>query len=393
MGNLGKDISSRPVIAACVVQFVVAYSVNFTTSFLTLFINKELAFGNLSEATLWSGVAQLVTSSATAFTQPFWGWLVDKTGGKKMLLRILVVYPFTIGLISVSTNVYQVLVLRMIQGVLGGTSTVVMAIIASSVEGDHLTRAIGYQQSVQTVGFLVGPALGAAMAMTFGFRICFVGAGLVIASAIPFVLWAQFEEKEKGGVRVADQTIDMSSLKAIAPDFIALISIQAAYQFIASIVPLYLTEAGLAGDLLIGYTGLVLGFSALAYAVSVPITTRLFTRKHLPILLTISSVAILFQGFFREIVGFTALRMIQCFFLSAGPSLLLGGAGSRKTNKGFALGILNSGRFLGNALGPFVASTVAFAANLTLSLTTMAMFSSIAAVISIASMLYRKPPD
>ncbi|MFH0849112.1 MAG: MFS transporter [archaeon] len=390
MSTTHQSRSSKPVIAACVVQFVVAYSVNFTSSFLTLFINKELAFGNLSEATLWAGVTQLVTSSATAFTQPFWGWLVDKTGGKKMLLRILIVYTFTIGLISISTNVYQVLALRLIQGILGGTSTVVMAIIASSVEGEDLTRAIGYQQSVQTAGFLVGPALGAAMAMAFGFRTCFLIAGLVMAAAIPFVLWAKFEDKKD--TKSSSEKISFGSFKAIAPDFVSLISIQAAYQFIAPIVPLYLTEAGFGSDSLIGYTGLVLALSTLAYAASIPFTTRLFKRKHLPILLTISSAAILFQGFFREIVGFTALRMTQCFFLSAGPSLLLGGAGSRKANKGFAIGILNSGRFLGNALGPFIASSVAFAANLTLSLTAMALFSSIAIFVTIASILHKRTP-
>jgi len=349
-------------------------------SFLTLFINQELAVEKLEEAALWSGVVQLVSSSSMALTQPIWGMLSDRLGGKKMLLRILVVYTLTISLTSLSTNVYQVLVLRLIQGILGGTSTVVMAIIASSTDPDQLPRAIGYQQSVQNVGFLLGPTLGAGMAVAFGFRACFLVGGLVLALAIPFVLWARIEATGKS--EASREKISWKDFSGLWKDFATMTSIQAAYGFLTPIAPLYLTEAGIRGDSLIAYTGLVTAAGTFAYAFSVPVTTRLFGRKHFFSLFMLGSGVILLQGLFRQAEVLTVLRMGQCFFHSAGPAFLLSGAGQRRSHKGFGLGILNSARFLGNALGPFIASSVAYATGLNTAFLVTAMFCMLGAIIS-----------
>lgn len=368
-------------MAACVVQFVVAFSLNFAMAFLTLFIYAELGVGSLREAGLWAGTAQFLSSSSLALMSPVWGWLSDRIGGKKMLIRVLVAHSSVMGLLSVSTSVYHVLVLRLIHGITSGTSTVVMAIIASSVDEDRLPQAIGYQQSVMTTGFLLGPAVGGVMAATMGFRPCFLISSIMIAIAIPFVVWARFEERSRG--TSPREMIRWQSFKEVGRDFIALLSIQAAFNFVSPILPLYLNEAGVAGEFLVQYTGAIMAMSGLAYAVSVPVTTRLFKRKAIPFMLAAASGVVFLQGFFRQALGFVALRTVQCFLHSAGPSTLLGKAGGRSSNKGLTMGILNSARFLGNAIGPFLSSSVAYATDLTTAFAVTASVSLLAAVATI----------
>jgi len=363
------------------VQFSVAFSLNFAMAFLTLFIYEELGVGNLSEAALWAGTAQFLSSSSLALMSPVWGWLCDRIGGKKMLIRVLLAHTTVMGLLSVSTNVYQVLALRLISGMTSGTSTVVMAIIASSVDEDRLPQAIGYQQSVQTAGLLLGPAVGGAMATVIGFRSCFLISSIMILTTIPFVLWARFEEEKRStGPR---EKIHWKNFKGVSRDFIGLFSIQAAFNFITPILPIYLTEAGLTGDSLVTYSGLVLTMSSLGYAASVPVTTKIFKRRVIPILLAIASGIVFLQGFFREVFAFITLRMLQCFLHSAGPSFLLGQAGKKESNKGLTMGIMNSARFLGNAVGPFLSSSIAYAVDLTAAFTISAIVSLLAAFMTI----------
>lgn len=350
-------------------------------AFLALFIYGELGVGSLAEAVMWAGTAQLLSNSALAIMSPVWGWLTDRIGGKKMLLRVMLGNAMILILVSFSTSVYQIVALRLVEGIITGTGTIVIIIIASSVEADRLPQVLGYQQSIMTAGSLLGPAIGVVMATALGFRPCFLISGLMILAAIPFVVWARFEERR--GLAKVRSKVDWRSLKGLSRDFIALLSVQAAYNFVTPILPLYLSEAGLAGDALVQYTGMILAVSSLSYAVSVPVTTRFFKRRAIPLLLAVASGAVFLQGFFRQAMIFATLRIAQCFLHSAAPSRLLGEAGEEEANKGVTLGILNSARTIGNAIGPFLASSVSYTMNLTTAFTVTSSVSLLAAIVTI----------
>ncbi len=388
---MSHKVLSRPVIAACFMQFDVAFSMNFALGFLTLFINIDLGFSNLAEAALWAGTIQFASSTAMAVGQPVWGWLSDRIGGTKMLMRIIVVNTCGLTILTFATDVYQVLLINLVVGMLGGTSTVIMTVIASVVREEDLAQAMGYQQVAQTTGFLLGPALGAIVAMMLGFRTCFLIGGIIIGSSIILLRWARFPRIER--TAKSHEKIDWRSLKGLWRDFLALVSIQAAYQYLSPILPLYLTETGLSGNLLVGYTGLVLSLSSLAYAVSVPITSRLFERRHFAIVSTVCSGIIFLQGLFRDVFGFICMRLVQCVIQSGGPTMLFGSAGGKKRDKGLSIGILNSGRFLGNALGPLVASSVAFATNLTTSFAIIAFISFLGTIWAISERAEKNPTE
>jgi DHA1 family multidrug resistance protein-like MFS transporter len=379
---------SRPVITACVMQFDIAFGVNFASGFLTLFINSDLGVTNLAEAALWAGILQFATAGTIAVGQPVWGMFFDRVGGTKMLMRILIAYTCTMAIVAVSTNIYQVLLANLLQGIFGGTSTVIMAIIASTVEEEHLTQALGYQQAAQTAGFLLGPALGGIVAVVLGFRACYLFGAIMMASSLPLLRWARFPKIQASAE--TREKVDWRSLKALWRDFLALVSIQTAYEYLAPILPLYLVEAGLVGNSVVSYTAIVLSLSSLAYGVSVPITSRRIGRRHFSFMATVASAIILLQGFFRNTTGFICLRMAQCAIQSGGPALLVGSVGGRKKNKGLSIGILNSGRLIGDALAPLIASSVAFADNLTTSFTVIASISFLGAILATYDDLKRR---
>jgi DHA1 family multidrug resistance protein-like MFS transporter len=312
---------------------------------------------------------------------PVWGWLTDRIGGKKMLLRTMLGNATILILVSLSTSPYQVVGLRLLEGIITGTGTIVMAIMASSVDADRLPQVIGYQQSIMTAGSLVGPAIGVGMVTAIGFRYCLFISGMIILASVPLVLWARFEERR--GSTGSRERIHWSNLKGLDRDFTALLSVQAAFGFVTPILPLYLSEAGLAGSALVQHTGIILTVSSLAYAASVPVTTRIFKRRAIPLLLAAASGTVFLQAFFRQAFSFTVLRVGQCFLHSAAPSRLLGEAGEEQSNKGLTLGILNSARTIGNAIGPFLASSVAYMIDLTTAFLVISLLSILAAIATI----------
>lgn len=377
--------SFRPIFSVCIAQFVVAFSLNFITAFMTLFIHSELDVPNLSEAAMWAGTGQFLFSSSLALMSPIWGLFCDRIGGKRMLLRVMVTHAVLMTLTSLATTAYHVLALRLIQGIMGGMSTIVMAIIASSVSEKSLPRAIGYQQSVLTAGALIGPGCGAAMATLFGFRFCFLFSGVMIVLALPFVIWGEFSESVSARARSAATREIMSwqGFREILPVMTALLAVQAAYGFVSPILPVYLSEAGIPADMLIQYTGGIMVITGLTYVVSVPITTRYFKRMAIPVLMATASGIVFLQGFFRHALLFICLRMVQCFLHSPGPSNLIGEAGGRKSNKGLTMGLLNSSSQMGGAIGPLVCSSVAYATNLTMAFMMAAAISAFAAMATI----------
>jgi hypothetical protein len=130
------------------------------------------------------------------------------------------------------------------------------------------------------------PTVGAFGAVIIEFRGCFLLGGVLLAATIPFVVWAHFEDSSKQAqLQRTGEKVDWRSLRGLWRDFLAFMSIQAAFNFLTPILPLYLSEAGIGGNLLLAYTGAILSLSSLAYAICVPVTTRLFKRKHMLITL------------------------------------------------------------------------------------------------------------
>jgi MFS transporter, DHA1 family, multidrug resistance protein len=137
--------------------------------FLPLFV-KQLGITEITEVKRWSG---LVVSGVfiTAFiATPFWGWLGDRVGKKKMVLRAIFGLAVSQLLIGFSQDVVQLFIFRMVQGALSGFIAASLALVSSNTPKENAGYAIGFLASSTAAGNLLGPFLGGLLADAFGYR-------------------------------------------------------------------------------------------------------------------------------------------------------------------------------------------------------------------------------
>ena len=95
-------------------QVIAMIGMSMVIPFLPLYV-KSLGVTDPMEVRRWSG---LVVSGVfvTAFVAtPFWGWLGDRVGKKKMVIRAIFGLAASQFLIGLSQDVYQLFVFRMMQ--------------------------------------------------------------------------------------------------------------------------------------------------------------------------------------------------------------------------------------------------------------------------------------
>lgn len=137
--------------------------------FLPLYV-KQLGVTEITEVKRWSG---LVVSGVfiTAFiATPFWGWLGDRVGKKKMVLRAIFGLAVSQFLVGLSQDVVQLFIFRMVQGALSGFIAAALALVASNTPKEKSGYAIGFLASSTAAGNLLGPFVGGLLADAFGYR-------------------------------------------------------------------------------------------------------------------------------------------------------------------------------------------------------------------------------
>jgi DHA1 family multidrug resistance protein-like MFS transporter len=140
------------------------------------------------------------------------GWLTGS--GRLLLVRTVFGFALINLLCAVSTSVWQLGLLRLLMGTLGGFTAVALALASLSSAPEYLTRAIAMAQSTQILGLMVGPALGGLLADHFGIRAAFVGSGGLAVVAGLNMLLVYHEPRSSAPQR---QTRPKVSLRA-APD-------------------------------------------------------------------------------------------------------------------------------------------------------------------------------
>ena len=163
--------------------------------FLPLFV-KDLGVTELSEVKRWSG---LVVSGVfiTAFiATPIWGWLGDRVGRKKMVLRAILGLAVSQFLIGLSQDVVQLFIFRMVQGALSGFIASSLALVSANTPKDKSGYAIGLLASSTAAGNLLGPFMGGLLADAFGYRnVFFITSGLCTISGI--LVWIFVKELKR----------------------------------------------------------------------------------------------------------------------------------------------------------------------------------------------------
>ncbi|HEX3992476.1 MAG TPA: MFS transporter [Acetobacteraceae bacterium] len=147
--------------------------------FLPLYV-EQLGVTDHAAIVQWSGVAYGATFLTAALTAPLWGRLGDQYGRKLMLIRASLGMAVAMSLIGLSQNVYELVGLRLLTGLLGGYSSGSMILVATQTPRSQTAWALGMMSSGIMAGNLIGPLIGGVLPPLIGIRMTFLAAGAII---------------------------------------------------------------------------------------------------------------------------------------------------------------------------------------------------------------------
>ncbi|MHA8262133.1 MFS transporter [Lactobacillaceae bacterium Melli_B3] len=126
---------------------------------------------------------------------PIWGRF-DCHGRKRMVLQTALGSAITLGLMGLVTSVWQLVLLRVLQGFFAGVIPNSTALVATETPKEHAGYAMGIITTGYVGGNLIGPILGGVLARIFNIRITFfITAGFLLLSF--FITWFLVKETFK----------------------------------------------------------------------------------------------------------------------------------------------------------------------------------------------------
>jgi len=161
--------------------------------FLSLYVDTMGDFSK-NQLTFYSGLAFAITFLMTAIVSPFWGKLADSRGRKLMLLRASLGMAIVFALMGLAQNIWELILLRALQGLFGGFISNANAMIATQTPKERAGYALGFLVTGVTAGQLLGPFVGGILASIVSYRVSFFITGFILL--LVFVLTLTLVKEE-----------------------------------------------------------------------------------------------------------------------------------------------------------------------------------------------------
>jgi len=169
----------RNLIVCLLGSFTTIMAMTLLLPFLPIYV-EQLGVTDHAAIVQWSGVAYGATFFTAALTAPLWGRLADRYGRKLMLIRASLGMAVAMSLIGMAHNVWQLVGLRLLAGLLGGYASGSTVLIAAQTPKAYSGWALGVLSAGIMAGNLVGPLVGGALPPLIGIRSTFLLAGAII---------------------------------------------------------------------------------------------------------------------------------------------------------------------------------------------------------------------
>ena len=258
---------------------------------------QELGVTGLDQVAFWSGLLTTAQATTMALIAPVWGMLSDRYGRKIMVTRAMFGGAVIIGLMGLVQNVYQLTVLRAIQGMLTGTVPAATTLIASSTPSNRRGYALGMLQMAVYLGSTVGPFLGGLIADQFGYRATFwVTGGLLLAAGILVALLVkeEFTPVERGQARMWEGLLLVLRTRALMTLYGVRMLMGIAAQIVAPMFSLFVQSIAAPGAKVASLAGTMVGLASMSGALATVFlgraTDRVGSRR---ILLVCSAASLL----------------------------------------------------------------------------------------------------
>ena len=297
-------------------------------------------------------------SFIAAVVSTYWGSLTSRTSPKVLFLSGLLSHSLVILLMGFVSSLPVLLALRIIQGILGGISTVGLIIVSSSSSREWISRDIGLFQNAMTLGQLIGPPLGALAATTMGYRGAFLSASAFVFVTLIFCFFyvKEFPRELKATTDFPKPAINKKTLVAWGLCFTATIQLM----FLPSVLPNVFQGFHMDESMAIKSAGLVVMLYTATAITGTFFLCRLASRvtSH-RLIITVGILGTILQFLLSVcpgITSFVAVRMLQAAMIAAIIPLVFSSFTSDMDGR--VIGFLNSSRFAGNAMGPMTGTFV-----------------------------------
>ena len=359
----------RIIYLICTIQVGGGITIIGVLSFLPLFL-AELGLHDPGEAAMWAGLVSGVTPCMVALSAPYWSRKANQLGPRKVMMFILFTLMVTVGACAFTQTPWQLLMLRILQGVVGGYVPIGLAIIILVTPENKVPWAMGLYQASMVMGLVFGPLMGGLAADLLGYRAPFVMlsslTGLCMLGIYLFMPNLQFEHK----VDARESQLSLIKSFLVIPRVRLLVGLLFLCNFgitgIGPILPLYIKHymhmndefvATIVGIIIFG-AGL---FSALASISIGKITERLTMPRIVFTATWAVGTLFILQYIMPSIWGLGIFRAIAGFFMgfiTPIANTLISKAVPIE-RRGIVFGAVSSVAMMGNVLGPVLSGMIA----------------------------------
>jgi len=352
-------------------SFTTIVAMTLLLPYLPLYVH-ELGVTDPAAVVQWSGIAYGATFFTAALTAPLWGALGDRYGRKSMLIRASLGMAVAMSLIGLAQNVWQLVALRLLTGLLGGYASGSTVLVAAQTPKDRSAWALGTLSAGIMAGSVVGPLLGGVAPELIGIRLTFLVAGATIFCAFLGTAFLLKEDRRKTPSsalttprrpRVSAWS-NVGDKGRVAALLLTAMLLMFATMSIEPIITVYVSALAHGSTAIASTAGVVMAAGALGTILSAPRLGKLADRVgHAPVIcvcLLASAVLLALQA--------TAVNNLELGILRFVTGLCLGGllpaitASIRHTvapaSVGQILGYSISAQYVGQVAGPAVGGLI-----------------------------------
>jgi DHA1 family multidrug resistance protein-like MFS transporter len=343
---------------------VLMCSASYTMSvpFLPLFL-FDLGVDE-SSVHIWAGVIYSSAFIIGAVMGPFWGGIADKYGKRKMVIRAGISLCIIYALLSIVQTPWQLLMLRLLHGLMSGFVPASMSIVASRTPEKEMGWSLGMMHGGAMFGTIMGPLMGGLLADWFGIRHSFIASSIIMLAAVLAVIVFVTEGKAESGankrVGLLETFKSAGTNKALLHLLILLIIYQLSINMIQPLLTLHIAnmQGKLQGAVLT--SGIVFSIIGIAGIIAAPVWGRigqaLSYQRSLFICMFCAGCVISGQYFVDKLWLFTVVQfMFGLFIAGISPAVnTLVVASTDKSFRGRSFGLMTSANQTGAMLGPLI---------------------------------------
>ena len=341
------------------------------------------------------GLSFLLASYSIAqfVATPVIGRLADRYGRRPLLVGSIFGTAISLAMLALATNVWMLIVARLLDGITGGNISVAQAVIADTTKDKERAKAFGILGASFGFGFLFGPAIGGVLG-GYNIALPFWFAAILgfIGTAATFFFLPETLKNQKTSheplFRLKTLThalFDAQTGSLLAITFLTALGFNAWIVGFQTFTADSLHMSAQAIGILFSLAGLVSLFMQTA---GIRILMKFVSSKKVLLLgsLSLTATTMALSFFTRSPLSFGALLFIQNFMV-APQSPVAAAILSERTkaeDQGGMLGINQSYMSLGQIIGPIIAGVVASRLNVS------AIFLMSALMFILASMVSRQ---